>query len=50
MFSKRVNRCHGDGFMSVGAQTGTIKLVLAGTQDWWRRLSLEHAESLVTKQ
>ena len=31
LFSKRVNRCQGDGFSSVGAQTGTIKLTMAGT-------------------
>ena len=37
MFSKRVNRCQGDDFMSVGARTDAIKLALAGTQDWWRR-------------
>ena len=37
MFSKQVNRCQGDGFSSVGAQTGAIKLALAGTQDWWCR-------------
>ena len=34
MFSKQVNRCQGDGLMSVGTRTGTIKLALAGTQDW----------------
>ena len=28
LFSKRVNRCQGDGFSSVGAQTGAINLVL----------------------
>ena len=31
MFSKRVNRCQGDGFSSVGAQTGAIKLAMAAT-------------------
>ena len=31
MFSKRVNGCQGDGFMSMGAQTGAIKLSMAGT-------------------
>ena len=35
MFSKRVNRCQGDGLMSVGARMSAIKLALAGTQDWW---------------
>ena len=29
--SKRVNRCQGDGFSSMGAQTGAIKLAMAGT-------------------
>ena len=37
MFSKRVNRCQGDGFTNVGAQMGTIKLALADTQDRWHR-------------
>ena len=37
LFSKRVNGCQGDGFSSVGSQTGAIKLAMAGTQDWWRR-------------
>ena len=32
-----VNWCQGDGFSSVGTQTGAIKLTMAGTQDWWRR-------------
>ena len=32
-----VNWCYGDGFLSVGTQTGTIKLAMAGTQDWWCR-------------
>ena len=36
-FSKRVNECLGDGFFSVGTRTGTIKLAMAGTQDWWHR-------------
>ena len=31
LFSKRVNRCQGDRFLSVGAQTGAIKLAMAGT-------------------
>ena len=31
LFSKRVNRCQGDGFSSVGARTGAIKLAMAGT-------------------
>ena len=31
LFSKRVNRCQGDGFLSVGARTGAIKLAMAGT-------------------
>ena len=31
LFSKRVNRCQGDGFLSVGAWTDTIKLAMAGT-------------------
>ena len=35
LFSKQVNGCQGDGFLSVGAQTGAIKLAMAGTQDWW---------------
>ena len=39
LFSKRVNWCQGDGFSSVGARTGAIKLAMAGTQDWWRRFS-----------
>ena len=26
--------CQGDGFLSVGAQTGAIKLEMAGTYDW----------------
>ena len=30
LFSKRVNRCQGDGFLSVGAQRGAIKLAMAG--------------------
>ena len=29
----------GDGFSSVGARTGAIKLAMAGTQDWWHRFS-----------
>ena len=28
-----MNWCHGDGFSSVGARTGAIKLAMAGTQD-----------------
>ena len=35
LFSKRVNWCQGDGFLSVGARIGAIKLAMAGTQDWW---------------
>ena len=31
LFSKQVNRCHGDGFSSVGTRTGAIKLAMAGT-------------------
>ena len=31
LFNKRVNRCQGDGFSSVGAQTGAIKPAMAGT-------------------
>ena len=31
LFSKQVNRCQGDGFSSVGAQTGDIKLAMAGS-------------------
>ena len=31
LFSKRVNRCQGDGFSSVGARTGAIKLAMAAT-------------------
>ena len=30
LFSKRVNECQGDGFLSVGTQTGAIKLAMAG--------------------
>ena len=30
LFSKRVNWCQGDGFSSVGTQTGAIKLAMAG--------------------
>ena len=33
LFSKQVNRCQGDGFSSVNAQMGAIKLAMAGTQD-----------------
>ena len=30
------SKCYiGDGFSSVGAQMGAIKLSMAGTQDWW---------------
>ena len=29
--TKRVNRCQGDGFSSVGARTGAIKLAMAAT-------------------
>ena len=32
--SKRVDGCQGDGFLSMSAQMGAIKLVMAGTQDW----------------
>ena len=44
---------------SMGARTGTIKFVIAGTQDWWCRFPhcwvadsiwLECAESLITKR
>ena len=31
LFSKRVNRCQGDGFSSVGARTGAIKIAMAST-------------------
>ena len=31
LFSKRVNRCQGNGFLSVGARMGAIKLAMAGT-------------------
>ena len=31
LFSKRVNSCQGDGFLSVGARTGAIKLAMAST-------------------
>ena len=31
LFSKRVNRCQGDGFSSVGTRTGAIKLAMAAT-------------------
>ena len=31
--SKRVGKRQGDGFSSVGARTGAIKLAMAGTQD-----------------
>ena len=33
LFSKRVDGRQGDGFSSMGARTGAIKLVMAGTQD-----------------
>ena len=33
---KQVNWCQGDGFSSVGARMGAIKLAMTGTQDWWR--------------
>ena len=39
LFSKQVNWCQGDGFSSVGARTGVIKLAMTGTQDWWCRFS-----------
>ena len=32
-----MNGCQGMVLLSVGAQTGTIKLAMAGTQDWRRR-------------
>ena len=35
LFSKWVNWPQGNGFSSVGARTGAIKLAMAGTQDWW---------------
>ena len=53
-----MNGCQGDGFSNVGAQTGAIKLTMAGIQDWWHRFPsllgansiwLEHAEFLITK-
>ena len=58
MFSKRVNRYQGDGFLSVGARTGAIKLTvllrIGGTDflHFWVTDSiwLERAESLITKQ
>ena len=31
LFSKRVNKCQGNGFSSVGARTSAIKLAMAGT-------------------
>ena len=31
LFSKQVNGCQGDGFLSVGARTGAIKLAMAGS-------------------
>ena len=31
MFSKQVNGCHKDGFLSGGARTGAIQLTMAGT-------------------
>ena len=31
LFSKQVNTCQGDGFSSMGAQMGVIKLTMAGT-------------------
>ena len=37
LFSKWVDGHQGDGFSSVGAQTGVLKLAMAGTQDWWRQ-------------
>ena len=51
-----MNGCQGDGFLSVGVQTGAIKLTMAGTRDWWHRFPsmsgylLEHGEPLITKQ
>ena len=57
----RVNWCQGNGFLSVGAQMGAIKLAMAGTYLGLVVLIssivgllilygfLEHAESLITK-
>ena len=59
LFSKRVNRCHGDGFSSVGARTAPLNsqwLVLRiGGADFlhcWvaNSIWLERAESLITKR
>ena len=52
MFSKWVDKRQGDGFSSVGAQTGTIKLAMASTQDFlhsWvaNSIWLGRAESLI---
>ena len=41
-----MNWCQGDGFSSVGARTSTIKLAMAGTQDWWRRFHCWVANSI----
>ena len=38
--SRWVNACQKDGFLSVGSRTGTIKLAMAGTYDWWCRFPL----------
>ena len=35
--SKQVNGCQGDGFSSVGARMGTLKLAMAWYLDWWHR-------------
>ena len=32
LFSKQVNWCQGDGFSSMGTQTGIIELAMAGTK------------------
>ena len=59
LFSKRVNRCHGDGFSSVGARTAPLNsqwLVLriggANFLHCWvaNSIWLERAESLITKR
>ena len=33
LFGKQMNGCRGDGFSSVGARMGAIRLAMSGTQD-----------------
>ena len=35
---KQANRVGKDGSLGVVAQTSTIKLAMAGTQEWWGRI------------